>query len=171
MKNKIICLLTVISVLCTLSLTSCNGQKAGTVSDEYFTYTLLKDGTYSVKAKDKAALPEEITVPATFNGKNVTEVAKEGFSGCDNLRVVTLSEGITGISYSGFSMCDNLEELNLPSTMDGLDNGSVAFCPKITSVSYAGTTQMWYKIYRHGNRRTESPIATARCSDGTVELD
>ena len=40
-----------------------------------------------------------------------------GFAGCENLKSVTLAEGVREIDFSAFTNCTSLEKINLPSTL------------------------------------------------------
>lgn len=57
-----------------------------------------------------------ITVPATYNNKNVVEVKAEGFANSETLNSITFEGNITTIGKGAFANCPNLN------TIKGLDN-------------------------------------------------
>ncbi len=75
-------------------------------TDEYFTHTALNDGTYRIAAKNKDNLPETITIPATYKGIPITQIAVNGFNNCDTIKTVIISNRISSISSQSFSRCD-----------------------------------------------------------------
>ncbi len=165
MKKKIF--LSVIIVLLMLSVVpGCGAAK--TVSDEYFTYTLLDDGTYSIAAKDKTNLPEELIIPELFNGKPVSKIAKDGFSRCSQLRRVTLSKRITSVGVQGFAFCSNLGAVDIPETVEGFGNGAFAECERLTAFHYEGTKDEWKNILKASNWDVHSEGYSVLCSDGNI---
>ena len=57
-----------------------------------------------------------ITVPATYNNKNVVEVKAEGFANSETLNSITFEGNITTIGKGAFANCPNLNSIK------GLDN-------------------------------------------------
>ena len=51
-----------------------------TVWEAYLAYTLLSDGTYSVKAINGATVPSELVIPSTYNGAAVKGVSSQAFA-------------------------------------------------------------------------------------------
>ena len=60
-----------------------NPQKPAT---EGLKYTLLADDTYEVTGYDGTAT--EINIPSTYNGKPVTSIGDNAFSGCSSLKTI-----------------------------------------------------------------------------------
>lgn len=61
--------------------TGCGEINAEPTAAEYFTFTQLDDGTYSIAAKDIKNLPEKVVIPSSYNGKPVTVIAENAFAG------------------------------------------------------------------------------------------
>ena len=70
--------------------------------DEYFTFTELSDGTYSIAAKDVNNMPAEVIIPTTHNGKAVTIIDQIAFFGCKKLTSITIPDSITTIGLDAF---------------------------------------------------------------------
>lgn len=60
-----------------------NPEKPAT---EGLKYTLLADDTYEVTGYDGTAT--EINIPSTYNGKPVTSIGDNAFSGCSSLKTI-----------------------------------------------------------------------------------
>ncbi len=119
-------------------------------------FYLLPDGTYAV-AVGKAIYLEEIVIPATYKGKNVTCVgvpqgAKRlagdncpalNFCMAPNLKKVVLPNTITCIGGEAFLGCSNLESINIPSTVTNIGGYAFDGCDKLlqkeNGVYYVGT--------------------------------
>lgn len=99
--------------------------KEGEAGDDYskatFNFTLKKDDTYSISLKDSEA--GIISVPATYNGKAITEIAAGGFSNCKTTTSLNLqkADNLTTIGASAFAGCEALEFVTL------LDNNKISY--------------------------------------------
>ncbi|MBR3863871.1 MAG: leucine-rich repeat domain-containing protein [Clostridia bacterium] len=107
--------------------------------NEYFTFTELADGSYSVKAKDVTNLPEKLYIPEEYNGNSISQIDAKGFmsatiielclpsnvkvvganafNDCKNLSRIYFNKGLVEIGVGAFYGCTALEELNLPSSL------------------------------------------------------
>jgi len=103
--------------------------------DEYFTFTELGDGTYSVKAKDVNNMPAEVLIPSEYNGKAVTAIAPDAFLGCSSLTSVTIPVGITSIGGSAFSACTSLTSITIPEGVKSIGDYAFWQCFELASVT------------------------------------
>lgn len=92
-------------------------SSGGATPDNYFTFTLLEDDTYSIKAKSVANMPTEVVLPATYNGKPVTVIEEQAFCSINmtnytvtgaNFKTITIPSSITTIGMAAFYQCKNL---------------------------------------------------------------
>ncbi len=111
-----------------LILTSCSTTK----DDGTLYYQLSDDKTYySVYGlKDESA--SAIVIPAEFDGLPVKVIDNDAFAECENIKSITISEGITRIGSNAFLNCTNLEKISMPDS--------------ITSI-YMIPFEEWYKFY------------------------
>ena len=85
--------------------TSCGAEKP--TPNEFLSFSLLEDGTYSVRAKLITELPARLIIPEYYEGKPVTVIKKKGFIGAKNLKYVYIPEGVTTIEDEAFLECVN----------------------------------------------------------------
>lgn len=111
-------------------------------------YTIGKDGTAiasSLKAKDTKLETLQIPTILSINNSSVpvTEIAKNGFKGCKNLKSVVLPNSIHKIGADAFSGCTSLEyvvmpdqaEIEIPPMNFGTGgNGPFKGCKKLTVI-------------------------------------
>lgn len=111
-------------------------------------YTIGKDGTASassLKAKDPKLETLQIPTMLSINNTNVpvTEIAKNGFKGCRNLKSVVLPNSIRKIGADAFTGCTNLEYVVLPDQAEveilpanfgSGGNGPFKGCKKLTVI-------------------------------------
>lgn len=76
---------------------------------EYFRYRQLDDGTLAISAWDKSNLPKVLVIPNRYDGKRITRIDDEAFSGT-NIEIVIVPRGIT-IGYSAFKDCKYLKAI------------------------------------------------------------
>ena len=117
---------------CLFFLFSCTAKKEkGPEEPGFLAYTLLDDGTYSVALKDSyrqidlgdgsvqtgedrlLLSGESITVPETYEGKPVTQIADCGFMG-SQLKELLLPQSITYIGKNAFYGMDLVDGIELP---------------------------------------------------------
>lgn len=117
-------------------------------------YTVGKDGTAtasSLKSKDPKLETLQIPTMLSINNTNVlvTEVARNGFKGCKNLKSVVLPNSIRKIGADAFSGCSSLEYIVLPDQAEvelvlanfGTGgNGPFKGCKKLTVIKGNSTT-------------------------------
>ena len=99
--------------LCTV----CGYLKIEATPDSYFAFTLLPDGTYEIKAKDKDNLPQMVRLPSCYNGKPVTSIGDSAFAGC-NITNVTFknTSGWKVSTSSSFVSYNNISSVDLANT-------------------------------------------------------
>ena len=123
-------------------------------------WNITNDGLIS--PADKGQIQGEITIPDTVNGKTVTGIANNAFSGCDKLISITFAEGsqltsigagafngcssltnitipdsVTIIVAYAFQKCTSLTSINIPSGVTSIGTGAFSYCP-LTSIEFAG---------------------------------
>ena len=112
--------------------TGTTGQTTDPPAPVLLAFTLLESGTYAVRAGDGAAGVTAITIPATHEGKTVTEITEDGFSALAALQSVTLSDTITKIGARAFSNCAALADIDLPASLISVGADAFAGCAQLT---------------------------------------
>lgn len=132
-----------------------NDTRIWTRGDLYFDYVEQDEG-YSVTLKSDIEIPNEIEIPSTYNGKEVTEIGQSGFanseivsviipstvlkicddafSGCKNLKTVTMKEGLTYIGHRAFKGCSSIENLVFPDSVTYIGHETLSGCGGIVSI-------------------------------------
>lgn len=115
----------------------CSRCKDVQVTDlKYFSFTLLNDGTYSIKAnpENKSSLPSTIQIPKSYDNKAVTVIADSAFSNCSTITNVCIPDGIIKISYSAFYECNNLVNITIPDTVTTIESMTFYNCNNLISI-------------------------------------
>ncbi len=76
-------------------------------------YTVSGIGTYE---------GTQLSIPENFDGKPVTKIGEEAFSGCGQLEKVTVPGSVTQIGPSAFYGCSGLKEIELPESLTLIGN-------------------------------------------------
>ncbi len=142
-KARLVCLLLAVA-LALLALSACD-LSAGVPTPE-ISYTeglefyLITDGNYGVGLGKDTHLLTEILIPPTYNGKPVSAIVDEGFSGLTALKRVVIPPSVTSIGSAAFKDCTSLAEVTLPDS--------------IVSIGYMAFHRCTSLVYReHGNAR------------------
>ena len=102
--------------------------------DGDFVYRPAKaaDSEYEVVAYTGSAT--SVTVPATYDGKNVTAILPEVFKDNTTMTSVTISDNVTTIGASAFENCDALTTVNFGSGVTTINAKAFYDCDALTSV-------------------------------------
>ena len=133
----------------------------------------------------------DVVVPGTVEYDGITYTVKgvgnRAFEGCDDLRKVTISEGIYKIGAYAFYYCGNLERVILPSTLENIDDSNPVFeaCSKLeitTTAPREGQEDYCYlhdgALYMHMGRTgreilswiPEKKTGTVVIKEGTTKI-
>ena len=85
----------------------------------------MSDGTYGVRAGEKASEETVIEIPNTYKNQPVTTIMSDGFYALPNLRKIILPENMTSINEYAFYTCSNLREVVLSENIEKI--GQYAF--------------------------------------------
>lgn len=139
---------------------------------EYFTFTLLDDNTYSIKAANPKNMPSQVVLPSSYKGKAVTVVAEnafltsegipslsitsvyipnsittlghQAFVGEPNLTEVVFEEGsqLTTISSYAFWLCEKLERITIPDSVVTIEDAAFAACKSLEVVNISRNSHL-----------------------------
>lgn len=148
---------------------------------EYFTFTSLSDGTYSLKAKDVTNIPENVILPSVYNGKAVTKIGdgafvdvslttscliksivipdsfttigQGAFMGCTNLTSVAIGKGVTSIGWMAFINCQSLTSIIIPIGVTFIGAEAFNNCHNLTIICEAPSQpEGWDVNWNYDNR-------------------
>ena len=83
------------------------------------------DGSYYVKSCDLRS--EDIIIPSTLRGRQVTKIGDMAFSD-KKIKSITLPDSLTEIGNNAFYMCNGLEEITIPSSVTKIDDNAFENC-------------------------------------------
>ncbi len=110
-------------------------NEAETDQIEKLLFTLNADSeSYSVTFCD-TQISGALKIPATYNGKPVTEIGNYAFANCISLTSVTIPDSVTTIGAGAFNSCFELISITIPESVTAI--GSYAFdgCAILASIS------------------------------------
>lgn len=123
----------------------CTVCKATQPASEGLTFALSDDGQSYVCtgwASYSYFRTKSVVVPATYNGKPVTEIGRQAFTGSD-MEEIILPEGIKKLGMLAFYMCDNLKSIRIPDGITAIDGDVFASCGSLETV-YISTSGWRY---------------------------
>ena len=89
---------------------------------------------------------ESVTVPAF-----ITNIGYCAFEGCDNLKKISIQDGVKIISDSAFANCSNLESVRIPESVSKIGLGAFKGCDKLQSVYIEKTAWNFNGLYELKN--------------------
>lgn len=95
------------------------------------------DGSLTLIAYKKDDV--DVIVSATYENKKVTAIADNAFNNNENIKNLTVEEGITSIGTRAFLGCKNLSNVIIPSTIKEIKNFAFSNCGNIKSFEFSGS--------------------------------
>ena len=138
-------------------------------SNEYFTFTLLDNDTYEIKAKDVNNMPAEVIIPANYNGKAVAGIGSSAFEDCSSLTSITIGENskLKSIGEKAFIRCSSLTSVTIGSSVTNIGDYAFARCSSLTSVTIGSSvTSIGYYAFIYCSSLTSITIPDSVTSIG-----
>ena len=95
----------------------------------------LPDGTYGVKAGEKAKNMAVITIPETYNGKAVTEICNSAFMNLPYLTTISIPNSVTNIDNYAFYNCLKLNNISLPESLTTIGEYAFSSCFSLKAIT------------------------------------
>ena len=132
-KKIISLLLSVLMIITSIPLMAVNSFAADEFYSGDYIYIILDDGTAEIKKyyNDDAT---EFTVPSEVNGYKVTSIGDFAFAYRDNLKKITISDGITNIGEWAFDDCYSLQSIVIPDSVAAVGECAFMNCVSLPSV-------------------------------------
>ena len=121
-----------------ITISSGPAQETRTVVGEA-TYELSPgDGTAAYLGPVKGKKIKKATVPKTIrvgnNSYRVTKIAANAFSGCGNLKKVTIGKYVTEIGEGAFRKCVALEKITIPANVEKIGANAFSGCIRLVKI-------------------------------------
>ncbi len=107
-------------------------------------YELSADGRSYIVGNNQETEPAEIVIASHYNGLPVTAIGEQAFFQCQNLRSVTIPEGIIEIRDGAFYGCKSLSELHIPGSVTKIDRQAFIFMSGLEKITAAPNNPMYH---------------------------
>ncbi|MBO4252206.1 MAG: leucine-rich repeat domain-containing protein, partial [Clostridia bacterium] len=114
--------------------------------DGYFTFTLLSDGTYEIKARDRKNIPAKVVLPSTYNGIPVTSIGEGAFVRYSSLTSINIPDSVTSIRNYAFSFCSRLTSIVIPDSVTSIGDEAFSDCYSLTSINVSANNMNYKSI-------------------------
>ena len=133
MKKNLLTLVVTLSImlvcLCLLP------TKAHAASESDLTFKLNSDGASYYVSDCSLSASGALTIPATYNGKPVTNIGEDAFNGCTGLTSVIIPNSVTSISEYAFKGCTGLTSVTIPNSVTSIEIAAFESCTGLTSIT------------------------------------
>ena len=108
------------------------------VTIQNIVYNLFGDGTATVFS-NTLTLPTPVSIPSSVTNNDityrVTSIAKNAFSNCTSLILITMPYGVTSIGSGAFANCSNLTSITIPDSVTSIGSGAFGNCIRLPSIT------------------------------------
>lgn len=108
-------------------------------------YTLNKEETAYILTEYHGT-DVNYTIPATYKGLPVVEIANSAFFDCDSLEKLVIPSTIKKVGNGVFGSCSNLERVDIQEGVEELGSGLFFDCDKLTSINVAENNENYQSI-------------------------
>lgn len=98
------------------------------------------DAAYEVSGYTGTA--NEVVIPKTYNGKNVTVIGDYAFYGCNSLTSITIPDGVTSIGEGAFYNCASLSSIAIPDSVTAIEYSAFSYCISLTSIAFGDGSEL-----------------------------
>lgn len=98
-----------------------------------FTYSENGDGTVTITGG--SIVTPKLEIPAELDGKKVSAIGVNAFTGNDVITDLVIPEGVTALNWYSFNTCGNLETVTLPDSLQYIDGWAFERCGKLKTVN------------------------------------
>ena len=125
-----------------------NNSQSSQNKNQYpnLSFTEVSGGwSVSANANKIANITGELVIPSVIDGKNVVQVAENGFKGCAGVTSITVPDTVTYIGQGAFNGCSSLREITVPFVGSSAHaNGSeVTFGFIFGTTEYTSSIETW----------------------------
>ena len=132
----------IFAAMCVFGLAACAERKGGngnengnTVDTTGFQYALNGDEASYAVTGIGTVTDNEIVIPAKYNDMPVTAIGDSAFSGCSNLKSITMSDSVVSIGNQAFSGCTELTAVSMPLYLKSIGDGAFGGCGKLENIT------------------------------------
>ena len=116
---------------------------------DHFDYEPLEDGTVVITGYH--GFSKHVTIPAELDGKRVTRIGNQAFSGLSlnaipTIWTVTVPDGVTDIGDRAFLGCINLTNVVIPDSVAAIRTDAFSLCPYLTLIVLKGSAAEQYCV-------------------------
>ncbi len=94
------------------------------------------DKTCKIVGCNEGYLDRNTTIPAEISGYKVIEIGAHAFQDVENIKTVTISDGIETIGEFAFLSCGGITEVVLPTSVKTIREGAFMECKKLAKINF-----------------------------------
>ncbi len=94
----------------------------------------ISENYVTITGYEKSA-PDKLIIPASIEGKPVTDIGWSGFKNNVKLTSITIPKSVTSIGYGAFENCTSLTNITIPDGVVRIKSGTFINCTNLTSIT------------------------------------
>ena len=121
-------------------------SSSDTESWSEYDYQILDDGTIEIIYY--YGCDEVIIIPSEIDGRKVTGIKGFNLSNKENIKSITIPDGVTSIGDSAFSWCRSLTDITIPDSVTSIGCEAFYNCSSLTNITIPdGVTSIEYGTF------------------------
>ena len=108
-------------------------------AEKLYTLKREKGSVIIIRYKDDTSPDADVVIPRVIGKSPVTGININTFGGNENIRSVTIPEGVKTIGEFAFDRCSNLQSVTLPKSLREMALGVFTDCKRLESITIPGS--------------------------------
>ncbi len=161
-----------LAIVMALSVIPFSGMQTLAATGGAYVYEVVseKDKTCKIVDCEEGYLDRNLTIPSEINGYKVVEIGAHAFQDAENIKTVTISNGIEVIGEYAFLSCGGITEVVIPNSVTAVREGAFMECKKLATINIPDSVTFVGRNVVYDTQYIQIEVTEPEEDSGTFEI-